>query len=396
METSNTLFVYDGWNLIQELDGNDPAHAVQKSYVWGLDLSQSIQGAGGVGGLLAMTENGNTYLYCHDANGNVGRMINASDGSVAAAYEYAPFGALVHQSGDMADANPFRFSTKYFDKEVGLIHYDFRDYEPGMGRWLSRDPIEEEGGFNLYAFLNNDSVNAFDALGLWKATPESSGAARRVYMWEEGDTKESLAKKVKLNISEFEQWAIPLTSILASPDDGVDCQYSVPNIWVAADLLQGGGIYDRVVNIGGSVGRFIGTDLFTWGFQIIKPNDIPDLRGVIQSNKNDLWGMVVFGHGDPSGDLLIQSNYRTIINKSGIKILDRGDYGIRWIHQSVLRNDVRLTDYKLAKIYMMQCYSAAGNHRAEWKKLTEDFFGYKGVNAFGVDLYYLNPLNLFK
>jgi hypothetical protein len=78
VETSNTLFVYDGWNLIQELDGNDPDHAVQKSYVWGLDLSQSLQGAGGVGGLLAMTENGNTYLYCHDANGNVGRMVNMS------------------------------------------------------------------------------------------------------------------------------------------------------------------------------------------------------------------------------------------------------------------------------------------------------------------------------
>ncbi len=47
------LFVYDGWNLIQELDG---AGVVEKSYVWGLDLSQTIQGAGGVGGLLASVD----------------------------------------------------------------------------------------------------------------------------------------------------------------------------------------------------------------------------------------------------------------------------------------------------------------------------------------------------
>ena len=185
VETSNTLFVYDGWNLIQELDGNDPAHAVQKSYVWGLDLSQSIQGAGGVGGLLAMTDNGNTYLYCHDANGNVGRMINATDGSVAAAYEYAPFGAIVHQSGAIANENPFRFSTKYHDTETGLYYYGYRYYLPEIGRWGSRDPIKEKGSVlfrpsnfeifidegNLYGFVNNSPVNIFDLFGLSSSLP---------------------------------------------------------------------------------------------------------------------------------------------------------------------------------------------------------------------------------
>ena len=108
-QSADTRFVYDGWNLIQELDGTG---AVQKEYVWGLDLSQSLQGAGGVGGLVAMAEGGNTYLYCHDANGNVGRLVNAADGVVAAAYEYAEFGGAVHKSGAMANRNPFRFSYK--------------------------------------------------------------------------------------------------------------------------------------------------------------------------------------------------------------------------------------------------------------------------------------------
>ena len=194
METSNTLFVYDGWNLIQELDGNDPGHAVQKSYVWGLDLSQSIQGAGGVGGLLAMTENGNTYLYCHDANGNVGRMINATDGSVAAAYEYAPFGSIVHQSdGAVADDNPFRFSTKYHDTETGLYYYGYRYYSTELGRWLNRDPLEEEGALNLYLFVNNNPINSFDPLGEVDYDVDSQGFHVRL------DTKSKVTFRVEFD-----------------------------------------------------------------------------------------------------------------------------------------------------------------------------------------------------
>ena len=49
----------------------------------------------------------------------------------------------------------FGFSTKYHDREVGLITYQLRSYSPCLGRWLNRDPIEEDGGANLYGFVNN-------------------------------------------------------------------------------------------------------------------------------------------------------------------------------------------------------------------------------------------------
>jgi len=48
----DTRYVYDGWNVVLELDGLS-SNAMQKQYTWGLDLSQTLQGAGGVGGLLA-------------------------------------------------------------------------------------------------------------------------------------------------------------------------------------------------------------------------------------------------------------------------------------------------------------------------------------------------------
>ncbi|WP_222427694.1 phospholipase effector Tle1 domain-containing protein [Desulfobotulus alkaliphilus] len=159
------LFVYQGWNLVEEIrlaGGKEES----RYFVWGLDLSQSLQGAGGVGGLLAMVEEGGSHLYAYDANGNVGQVVKASDGSLAAAYEYDPFGRLTASSGGMADVNPFRFSTKYFDGESGFYYYGYRYYAVELGRWASRDPIEEEGGINLYGFVGNDGLNWVDRLGL--------------------------------------------------------------------------------------------------------------------------------------------------------------------------------------------------------------------------------------
>ncbi|WP_339132906.1 MAG: RHS repeat-associated core domain-containing protein [Candidatus Electrothrix sp. GW3-4] len=159
------FFVYDGWNLIEELDG---AGAVTASYVYGLDLSQSLQGAGGIGGILARIDHGadKVHVYLYDANGNVGQLLDSSDGSVAAAYEYAPFGGLTSAMGSYAETNPFRFSSKYADGVTGLYYYGYRYYSPELGRWLSRDPIGEDGGLNLYGFVGNDGINGWDYLGL--------------------------------------------------------------------------------------------------------------------------------------------------------------------------------------------------------------------------------------
>src|SRR5699024_6689401 len=93
-------FVYDGWNLLAVLDGNN---AQVLSFTWGLDLSGSLQGAGGVGGLLAVTAhsgtNAGTYFCSYDGNGNVVALLNAENGATAAQYEYSPFGELLRATG---------------------------------------------------------------------------------------------------------------------------------------------------------------------------------------------------------------------------------------------------------------------------------------------------------
>jgi RHS repeat-associated protein len=122
-------------------------------------------------GLLTMhVVSGSTnHAYFYDANGNVGQMIQWSQSTAAnatkAKYEYDPYGNLLSSSGSAASSNDFRFSTKMLDQETGLYYYGYRYYSPKLGRWISRDPIDEAYSWNLYSMLNNDPANLIDALG---------------------------------------------------------------------------------------------------------------------------------------------------------------------------------------------------------------------------------------
>ncbi|MDD4018820.1 MAG: hypothetical protein PHV28_12855 [Kiritimatiellae bacterium] len=157
-------FIWDGWNMTREVI-DQGSTASTNHHVWGLDLSGSLQGAGGVGGLLAENKDGVPYFPCFDANGNVTEFVN-ENGDVRAHYEYSPFGEITAQSGDMADAFTHRFSTKPFDVETGIVMYELRPYEPGLGRWLCRDPIGETGGLNIYTMTGNNPVDAIDQYGM--------------------------------------------------------------------------------------------------------------------------------------------------------------------------------------------------------------------------------------
>ncbi len=89
-------------------------------------------------------------------------MLNASQ-AVVAAYRYDPFGTLLAKTGTFDQ--PFQFSTKRYDARIGMVQYEFRNYLPAIGRWLTRDPLGEAGGLNLYAFVGNNPVNWVDPWG---------------------------------------------------------------------------------------------------------------------------------------------------------------------------------------------------------------------------------------
>jgi RHS repeat-associated protein len=132
-------------------------------------LSGVPQGAGGVGGLLAMTvytgANVGTYDYAYDGNGNVAALLNAASGGMAGQWEYGPFGEVIKSAGLIAKVNPFRFSTKYQDDETSLCYYGYRYYDPSSGKWLNRDSLEERWGANIYGFAWNCTPNFIDTDG---------------------------------------------------------------------------------------------------------------------------------------------------------------------------------------------------------------------------------------
>ena len=169
-------YLYDGMLPVQE---RSSANAPTVTYTRGNDLSGSLNGAGGIGGLLARshgyssgTGGWSTHNYYHaDGNGNVTFLINSSQ-TIAASYKYNPFGGTIASSGSYATANTMRFSSKEIDSNAGgIYYYGYRWYDPLLQRWLNRDPLGEAGGINLYTFANNSSINRVDGFGLTSEEP---------------------------------------------------------------------------------------------------------------------------------------------------------------------------------------------------------------------------------
>jgi len=162
--TNVVRYVYDGNLPIQHRDSNNvPVLTLTR----GLDFSLTLQGSGGIGGLLAMTEASGSHSYYHaDGNGNVTCLVNTNQ-LIVARYLFDPFGNTLSISGPKAFVNRYRFSSKPIHELSG--NYDFlrRWYAPELQRWPNHDPLGELYDINLYRFVYNSPLNYLDVNGLW-------------------------------------------------------------------------------------------------------------------------------------------------------------------------------------------------------------------------------------
>ena len=150
MTKNDQRFVYDGYLQIADNNGN--------VYIW--DPTEPIATRP-----FAWNRNGAVSHYTHDGNKNVSEVVE-ENGDIAAHYEYAPFGAETIQSGYSSADNLWRFSSEYAEDDTATVYYNYRHYAPIAGRWLSRDPIQEDGGVGLYIMSGEDLINSIDYIGL--------------------------------------------------------------------------------------------------------------------------------------------------------------------------------------------------------------------------------------
>ena len=161
-------FVYDGWNLLDELNATN--NAVIRSYMWGLDLGGTQQGFGGIGGLLYKIEAQNSgAIYYYDGNGNIAGLANSTSGIVNASFEYSPFGEIFTSTQTKPLSSSFQFSTKWHHVESGTINFGYRLLQPNSGRWINSDPINEIGFKQIVSdkksFRREEKINLYSALG---------------------------------------------------------------------------------------------------------------------------------------------------------------------------------------------------------------------------------------
>ncbi len=141
--TGTKQFVWVGGEIAEERDGSN---VVQKKF---FGLGEWRNGVG------------NLY-YARDHLGNLREMTDGTN--VRARYEYDPYGRRTKVSGDLeAD---WGFTGHYYHAPSTLHLAWFRAYDANLGRWISRDPIGELGGLNVYGYVEGNPVNFRDSLGL--------------------------------------------------------------------------------------------------------------------------------------------------------------------------------------------------------------------------------------
>ena len=155
--------VWDGTEIVQQFDsiGNS-----LRQYFGHGETREAV----GVTPVVVME-----YLYTRDHLGSIRQLLEKNSGSQGALYDYSPYGVQTVLQGSVP--SDFGYTGHYTNAKSGLVLAPYRAYSPELGRWISRDPIEEDGGINLYGYVGNGPLGAVDPLGLAPPPPTADGGA---------------------------------------------------------------------------------------------------------------------------------------------------------------------------------------------------------------------------
>ena len=154
--SSSSYFLWDGDNLLAELNGSASAIRAEYSYWSGLDNPH------------ALIVGGTRYYARLDGLGNVLALTDTTK-AVKSTYQYDDWGQLTAggDSASFSGVDRMRWKgTLWMGPEVELYYMRNRWYEPASGRFLTEDPKGLAGGINPLPYAGNDPVNRADPLGL--------------------------------------------------------------------------------------------------------------------------------------------------------------------------------------------------------------------------------------
>jgi RHS repeat-associated protein len=168
---------YDGLGRrvqIQELDP-DTTQTLQvtsdKKYLWdGVEIAEERDTTGGIVQKRFYSQgfvdtDGTILFYTRDHLGSIRELTDGTQ-AIRARYDYDPYGRMTKTQGDKD--SPFTYTGHFWHAQSDLDLTLFRAYDPNLGRWISRDPIGEFAGNNLYAYVANSPTVYLDRLGLDK------------------------------------------------------------------------------------------------------------------------------------------------------------------------------------------------------------------------------------
>ena len=151
-DIGTTNYFVDGSTILAEQTGTD--------VIWYIYDSN--------GEIVGFTYNEVPYYYLKNQQGDVYKIVE-ENGTLAGSYTYDPWGKVLTCTGTIAEINPIRYRSYYYDTETGYYYLQSRYYDPNVGRFISADSYVSTGqgilGHNMYAYCQNNPVMYYDDTG---------------------------------------------------------------------------------------------------------------------------------------------------------------------------------------------------------------------------------------
>lgn len=178
-----TSYYYENLNIIEKRNNNE---VISGSFVYHFNAIDEV---------ISMYKDGNHYFYHTDAISTIHYITNLT-GEIVEHYDYDEFGSFRIFDAENLQIpsssldNPFFFTGREYDAEIGYYYYRARTFNANIGRFLQRDPLGFIDGLNTYSYVNNNPVINTDPLGLfsfvWYGNWGGPGWANRNFQSETG------------------------------------------------------------------------------------------------------------------------------------------------------------------------------------------------------------------